>query len=327
MNLANALTGWASNPVNGDSGEIAWNRDEDLFDPMACYMPHHYTGAKTIVGGTQIPAGGTCLSDLNIALDTLFNHPNTGPFISKQLIQRLVKSNPSPAYVERVALVFANNGQGVRGDLFAVAQAILTDPEAVNVGTSSGTGKMREPMLRLTELWRAFSAKQSNGKVSDWIIDNAFDVLGENSLESLTVFNFFTPSYQRAGPLMQAGLVVPEFQITNEYTAVQAADYTQIQSYKFINDKGKPQVGYNPPFTAAGPDDMVLDTSAWETYAGNAVTLVNQLGLVFMPGQMSPAMASALVSYVNAIPASMPHTRVVETASLLLSSPQYSIQR
>jgi uncharacterized protein (DUF1800 family) len=327
MNLANVLTGWASNPVGGDSGNTAWNYDDDVFDPMACYAAHHYTGAKTIIGGVQIPAGGTCTSDMNSALNALFNHPNTGPFISKQLIQRLVTSNPSPAYVARVAAVFANNGQGVRGDLLAVSKAILTDPEAVAVGTAAGSGKLREPMLRLTSLWRTFSATQSNGQISEPIIYNAFNMLGENALQSLTVFNFFTPTYQVSGPPMAAGLVAPEFQITNEFTAVWTANFTEIQAYKFINDNGRAQVGDNSPFGAAGPNDMVLNTSAWEPYAGNATTLVNQLALVFMPGQMSPAMQSVLANYVNAIPATMPHTRVVEAASLLLSSPQYSIQR
>jgi uncharacterized protein (DUF1800 family) len=129
-NLARVFTGWASNPIPphtlGD--EDAWTYDLDYLHPMAPYDAHHDTGAKTILGGVTIPAGGTCESDLEAALDTLFNHPNVGPFIGRQLIQRLITSNPSPGYVSRVAAAFANDGHGVRGDMLAVFEAILTDP-------------------------------------------------------------------------------------------------------------------------------------------------------------------------------------------------------
>jgi uncharacterized protein (DUF1800 family) len=320
-NLADVFTGW------GGAGN--WSSDEDLLDPMVCYPEHHDSSAKMIVGGVTIAAGGTCQADMATALDTLFNHPNTGPFISKQLIQRLVTSNPSPAYVARVAAVFANDGQGVRGDLLAVARAILTDPEAVTVGTSTGSGKLREPALRLTALWRAFSAAQSNGTITDGVIGSAPTVFGENSLESPTVFNFFTPSYQRAGPLSEAGLVVPEFQITNENTIVLTANALETQAYRFVSNNGAVQIGNDgvPGHSAPGASDMVLHTAAWEGYATNAGTLVTQLGLVFMPDQMSTAMYNTLVSYVDAIPVTSPANRVIEAASLLLDSPQYSVQR
>jgi uncharacterized protein (DUF1800 family) len=262
-----------------------------------------------------------------VALDTLFNHPNTGPFISKQLIQRLVTSNPSPAYVSRASAVFANNGQGVRGDLLAVAKAILTDPEAITVGTAPGSGKLREPVLRLTALWRAFSAAQSDGAVNSAVTSMATNDFGENSVESPTVFNFFTPTYQRAGPLSAAGLVVPEFQITNENTIVLTANDLEAQAYNFVSSTGATQTSIYNAGRVPSATDMVLHTAAWESYANDAATLVAQLELVFMPGQMSAAMASTLVDYVNAIPATSPANRVMETASLMLDSPQYSVQR
>jgi uncharacterized protein (DUF1800 family) len=326
-NLADVFTGWVSGPVGSNTGEPATITYLELLGPMACSQAQHDTSAKTIVGGVSVAGGGTCASDMAVALDTLFNHPNTGPFISKQLIQRLVTSNPSGAYVTRISAIFANNGQGVRGDLLAVAKAILTDPEAVTLSTAPGAGKLREPVLRLTALWRAFSAAQSNGVVNSVIpIQLAANDFGETALESPTVFNFFTPTYQRAGPLSAAGLVVPEFQITNEDTIVLTANDLQTQAYKFVSGSGAVQTNINGSTRAPGPTDMVLHTAAWENYANDAATLVAQLELVFMPGQMSPAMARTLVGYVNAIPASSPANRVMEAASLMLDSPQYSIQ-
>lgn len=328
-NLAEVFTGWGTS-LDGQSASMAWTAEQpDYLNPMFCYSAHHDTAAKVIVGGVAIAAGGTCQSDMSAALDTLFNHPNTAPFVSKQLIQRLVTSNPSPAYVSRVAAVFANDGTGVRGNLLAVAKAILTDPEAVTVGTAPGSGKLREPMLRLTALWRAFSAAQSSGAVTDQIIGNANNDFGEDALRSPTVFNFFAPTYQRAGPLATAGLVVPEFQITNENTIVLTANDLQYQAYKFVNAAGVAEVGVDnvggqgPP----GPNDMVLHTAAWEPLAANPASLVTQLGLIFMPGQMSTPMYNTLVAYVNSIPAASPASRVIEATSLLVSSPQYSVQR
>jgi uncharacterized protein (DUF1800 family) len=320
-NLAEVFTGW---------GSTSWAQAVPNFlTPLTCYSTHHDTVAKVIVGGVAIAAGGTCQSDMSVALDTLFNHPNTPPFISKQLIQRLVTSNPSPAYVARVAAVFANDGTGTRGNLLAVAKAILTDQEAIAVGTAAGAGKLREPVLRLTALWRAFSAAQSNGAMSDQIIGNANPDFGEDAMRSPTVFNFFTPSYQRAGPLTTAGLVVPEFQITNENTIVLTANDLQWQTYKFVSAAGKAEIGVDNVGGQGPPSasDMVLHTAAWEPYAANPSDLVNELGLVFMPGQMSTAMYNTLVAYVTSIPASTPANRVIEATSLLITSPQYSVQR
>jgi uncharacterized protein (DUF1800 family) len=326
-NLSKVFTGWGSNPTNS-TGENAWTYDLDMLHPMVCYANHHDTEAKTLVGGVSIAAGGTCQSDMAAALNALFNHPNTAPFISKQLIQRLVTSNPSPAYVSRVAAAFANDGTGVRGNLLAVAKAILTDPEATTVGTAAGSGKLREPVLRLTALWRAFSATQSNGVVTDQIITNAASDFGEGVLQSPTVFNFFTPSYQRAGPLSNAGLVVPEFQITNEYSIVQSANDLQYQTYKFATAAGAAEFGVDAVGGQGRPgaNDMVLHTAAWESAAANPATLVTQLGLVFMPGQMPTTMYNTLVSYVSAIPATTPANRVIEAASLMITSPQYAVQ-
>jgi uncharacterized protein (DUF1800 family) len=326
--MARIFTGWASAQAN-TSGEAAWTHDPDYLNPMACYASHHDADAKVILENVPIPAGGTCDSDLKVALDTLFNHPNTGPFIAKQLIQRLVTSNPSPAYVGRVSAVFANDGAGVRGNLLAVSKAILTDSEAINVSASADSGRLSEPMLRLTALWRAFSATAKNGLVADQVIGNASSDFGENAVSSPTVFNFFTPSFRQSGAIADAGLVSPEFQIVNENTIVLTANALLEQSYKFVGSTGKAEIGVDSVVGDGPPNDgdMVLHTAAWEADAADAANLVDQLGLVLMPGRLSDPMRSTLVAYVNDIPATSPANRVVETVALMINSPQYAVQR
>ncbi|MDE2347926.1 MAG: DUF1800 domain-containing protein [Gammaproteobacteria bacterium] len=326
-NLSNVFTGWASKPVS-HTGEGAWLYDLDETDPMVAYENHHDTTQKTIIGGVVIPAGGTAESDLSLSLDTLFNNPNVGPFISKQLIQHLVTSNPSPAYVQRVATVFNNDGKGVRGNLLAVAKAILTDPEATSPATTN-YGKLREPLLRLTDLWRAFDAYNSQNRLNEYgILLNGTQYFGELPLAAPSVFNFFRPDYQPPGALTQANLQVPEFQITNENTLVLTANQLQQQSYQFVDGTGAVHMGpdYNMNGSVASTSVM-LHTAAWEQYAANPASLVDELNLVLMAGQMPAAMRSALITYATAVPATSPGSRVAETAELILNSPQYAIQR
>jgi uncharacterized protein (DUF1800 family) len=327
-NLARVFTGWSSAPTTGPASDGTWQFDLNRVDPMVAYENHHDTGAKTIIGGVSVPAGGTCAADLKIALDTLFNHPNVGPFIGKQLIQRLVTSNPSAVYVQRVANVFNNNGSGVRGDLLAVVKAILTDPEAVTTGGNT-YGKLREPLLRVANLWRAFNAVDSTGQFQEssvLIYGNAY--FEQQPLDSPSVFNFFRPDYERAGVLTNAGMVAPEFQITNENTLVLTENELARLSYQFVDSQGKHHAGTDLDYSSfLTPSNVMLHTAQWEVFAATPSTLVEELNLVFMAGQMTPATKTTLVNYVSQIPASTPWTRVAEAASLLLSSPQYAIQR
>jgi hypothetical protein len=299
----------------------------DYFDPMVGYPTHHDSAAKSIVNGVTIAAGGTPEADLKIALDTLFNHPNVGPFIGKQLIQRLVTSNPSPAYVSRVATVFNNNGQGVRGDLSAVAKAILTDPEAVNI---SGQGKLREPLLRVLALWRAFDAADSTGKIGEFsVAQNSMLVYGEGPLQSPSVFNFFRPDYQRAGPLTDAGLVVPEFQITNENSLVMTNNQDLAQAYAFIDSHANKHYGFqgSNELNNMSSTSVLLKTAQWEPFAATPAALVDEFNLVLMQGQMPATMKASLVNYITGVPADTPWTRVAEAAELIINSPQYAVQR
>ncbi len=195
--------------------------------PMAVNASRHELGEKTFLGQT-IPAGTTAVASVKKAIDVLFAHPNVAPFIGKQLIQRLVTSNPSPAYVARISAVFNNDGKGVKGNLQAVVRAILLDTEAnSDAGLTSTTfGKLREPMLRVTAWGRAFNVYSSNGK---WDIKDTSDpsyMIGQAPMRSPSVFNYFRPGYVPPSPAFAGkGLVAPEFQITNETTVVGYLNY------------------------------------------------------------------------------------------------------
>jgi uncharacterized protein (DUF1800 family) len=232
--LAKVFTGWswdcpaapnASCFNNGTSGGVS---DPDRhFKPMIPYPQFHSTEAKSFLGVT-IPAQTTpdARASLRVALDTLDAHPNTAPFISKALIQRFTVSNPSPAYVLAVANVFINNGAGVRGDLKAVVKAILTHPEARTPANASATGKLREPVLRLSAFLRAYPHASDTGRWRVGNTDSASTALGQTPLRSPSVFNFFRPGYVAPNTATSAaGLIAPEMQLLNETSAAGWVNY------------------------------------------------------------------------------------------------------
>jgi len=205
---------------------------QNFLAPMKLWDIWHDTNQKTLLNGVTLPArtasnpdvGTATLADINGAIDCLFNHPNVGPFIGRQLIQRLVTSNPSPGYISRVSAVFADNGQGVRGDMKAVVKAILLDSEARDPAKMSDPtfGKLREPFLRCVNLAHAFNAAAQSGY---YALDNFYMDHVEEPMRSPSVFNFFQPGYSPPGSLNQAGLFSPEFQIINAGSAVSAPNY------------------------------------------------------------------------------------------------------
>lgn len=194
----------------------------DLTVPMIMWEQYHEQGEKTLVDGTTLPAGQSGMKDIQDALDVLFNHPNVGPFIAIRLIQQLVKSNPTPAYINRVASVFNNNGQGIRGDMKAVFRAILTDTEARNCTTieTATTGKLRQPLERLISLCRAFHINSPSGKL--WISEANIlaDEVEQTFMGAPSVFNFFTPFYAEDTYVAPNEMVSPEFQILHSVTAI-----------------------------------------------------------------------------------------------------------
>lgn len=225
--LARVFTGWSWDcphwPDNGCffSGSANGDSDPDrTFKPMRGYPQYHSTEEKRFLGAL-VPAQGSPdpAASLRVALDTLAAHPNVGPFISRQLIQRLVTSNPSPAYVRDVARVFADNGRGVRGDLQAVVRAILLHPQARQAPTAT-SGRVREPVLRLAAYLRAYEHRSDSGHFRVGNTDNAATSLGQTPLRSPSVFNFYRPGYIPPGTAAaQQGLAVPEMQIVHETSA------------------------------------------------------------------------------------------------------------
>jgi uncharacterized protein (DUF1800 family) len=198
---------WYSTVLNNYSFFNGGGLHEANWTPMLFYPNFHSTSAKTFLG-TTIPAGPATNigGELDIALDRLFNHANTAPFISRRLIQQLVTSNPTPAYVGRVSAVFANNGSGVRGDLAAVVRAILTDTEARNTSaavSSASFGKLREPLIRMTNWARAFGA---TSQTNNYLIPStsANTALNQTPLTSPSVFNFYAASRPRHDPARSA---------------------------------------------------------------------------------------------------------------------------
>ncbi|MDB6074020.1 MAG: hypothetical protein JWO89_1660, partial [Verrucomicrobiaceae bacterium] len=228
--LARVFTGltWA------DSGSFNPNNliNGDRLHPMKIFDAYHDCDAKTLLGGFALPSrtpssgsnGTAGLADIDAAVGNLFNQPSVGPFLARLLIQRLVTSNPSPDYIERVALKFNNNGSGVRGDLKAVIKAILMDTEARDPAMMElpTWGKLREPFLRVVNLARAFNATSTSGfyALDQFVLDHLQD-----PQNSPSVFNFFLPGHSPPGPITQMGLVAPEFQILNASSAITAANY------------------------------------------------------------------------------------------------------
>lgn len=282
----------------------------NYLQPMLAFPDHHDTDAKQLLNGLTLPAGQTQVQDLESCLDLIFNHPNVGPFIARQLIQRLVTSNPSPAYIARVAHVFANNGQAVRGDLKAVVQAILLDPEARTSTFGAGYGHEREPIIRLANLYRAFNASAPSGKS---VVNGVMFNFEQAALYAPTVFNFFAPDYSQAGPIQQAGLLAPEFQITTDTTVITSANLMR-------------NAVYQQP-VANSPDTIVLDLSSLVNLASTPGPMVASLNNLLMGGSMSSKTKNIVVNAVSQIPAANTLERAQTAVHLLITSPEFVIEK
>jgi uncharacterized protein (DUF1800 family) len=244
-NLARVFTGydWDYLSNGGTFTNVAWH-DYDVpntrfaTNPMAYRAVNHSNLAVSFLG-TNIPANTAGPEALRIALDALFNHGNTGPFFARQMIQRLVTSNPSPAYVGRVAAAFANNGSGVRGDLKAVWTAILMDDEARAAPSAANnlSGKLREPVARLVQWWRTVGVTSTNGDFQIYDLSTSDTALGQSPLRSPSVFNFFRPGYVPPNTaIATASKQAPEFQLVNETTAAGYMNFLQWVTRGGYND-------------------------------------------------------------------------------------------
>ncbi|MES2069727.1 MAG: DUF1800 domain-containing protein [Pseudomonadota bacterium] len=324
--LSKVFTGWSwAGPDKSDTRFFGGNADPDRdWTPMQSYPKFHSTSAKSFLGVT-IPAQGTADPEgsLKVAMDTLFNHPNVGPFIGKQLIQRMVTSNPSPQYVARVAAAFANNGQGVRGDMKAVTRAILLDSEAraeLNLA-SPNAGKLREPVIRLANWMRAFKAKSTSARFLMGNLDDPLSALGQTPMRSPSVFNFYRPGYVPPNTsIAAAGLVAPEMQITGETTVV---GYLNFMRDVIPNGTGSSR-DVKPDYTA----ELALTATPEQ--------LLDRVNLLLMASQMSSGLRSQILDAINsvAIPAgtganvdTARKNRVNLAVFLTMASPEYLAQK
>lgn len=236
VGLAHVFTGWGAhyddaNPPTWNHGGVA-NRNDwfrwgyDAMRPMSFYPDFHDQEDRMILGGVIVPGEESGTERLRIALDAIFEHPNTAPFVAKQLIQRFVTSNPSPGYVFRVASVFADNGAGVRGDMAAVMKAVLLDSEARHPAPRAlgSYGKPTEPLLRMARMYRAFSLIAPIGGDPRYFLTLQYNLPEQAPLLSPSVFNFFQPGYSNPGGIARVGLLSPEFQIFSETTAIRQAN-------------------------------------------------------------------------------------------------------
>lgn len=315
-NLARVFTGWTWKDAEG-----FYEYDVDPISPMQAFEEFHDTDKKIIVGNVVIPAGSKARDDLNQALDTLFNHPNVGPFIGKQLIQRLVTSNPHPDYVARVTEKFNDNGKGQRGDMGAVIKAILTDTEAHNghLMYPQIFGKLREPILRMTHLWRAFKGRTTEQRLPYLY---PADELAQAPMRAPSVFNFYRPDYAPPGGLRNAAIKAPEFQITNESSILRLSNFLGDSiHYRF---KGANWVD---------TEEILLDLDVEIALAKKPQDLVKHLNLLLMSGQMPETMQQLLINHLNQIPYDLDDEdppgllRALDAVFLVVASPQYAIQR
>ena len=285
---------------------------------MQAWPSHHSTGTKLLLGGIALPAGQTPERDLNDALDSIANHPNVGPFMSKRLIQFLVTSNPSTAYVSRVVSVWNNNGAGVRGDLRSVVRAILLDNEARSPATaavaSSNYGKLREPMVRFVHFANAMGAKSKAGRNSIWWLDSPDDALGQTPLLAASVFNFFSPFYARAGGIAQAGLASPEFQNATDTQVVGSTNFFS----RLIRDGG---IGFDDA------NRVDFDTTTWLADASTTAKLIERINLVLFAGGISANTQTILEKAINAFPANERNNRLQAALNLAVIAPEFVIQR
>ena len=306
--LARVFTGWDYDLAGGDTSTPDFKRR-----PMIQIASRHELGAKTFLA-TTIPAGTDGVNSLRLALDALFAHANIAPFISRQLIQRLVCSNPTPAYVARVATVFNNDGSGVKGNLKAVIKAILLDTEArtLSSATTGSFGKLREPMLRFSAWARAWNVSSPSGA---WAIGNTSDPatrLGQSPLRSPSVFNFFRPGYVPPNStIASAGLVAPEFQITNESTVIGYVNYMQRA-------------------VSAGVGDVRANYSPLLPLADNAQSLVDELNTVLVAGQLNASSLASITSALNSMPSGTDtnrNNRIYAALTLVLAAPEFIVQK
>ena len=329
MALARVFTGWSwgFDDAQLTEANFLW-RTPDLKErsPLAVDVrrmkPYPGVGSQTekrLLAGraaaATVPVSASPEDSVRIALDSLFNHPNVGPFIGKQLIQRLVTSNPSPAYISRVAQAFNDNGRGVRGDLAAVVRAILLDTEARSAPTP-GFGKIRQPVLRVSHWMRAFNARSASG---EFLLTDETQKLGQRVHQSPSVFNFYRPGYVPANTAVAtAGMGAPEMQIVDEASTAHWVNMLELMLSQGLGWHGS-QVDVTTPLAAE---------TAWTTTSVSL--LLSRLDVLLFAGRMSPALRKNIVQAMLGVPEDADRQDLARTRVAIyiaMSSPEYLVQR
>ena len=303
--FAHVFTGWTfANSVTFDRPSFNYRQ------PMQPFEEFHATGPKTLLNSVALPAGQTARQDLEDALDNIFAHENVAPFISRQLIQRLVSANPSPGYVERVASVINDDGTGTKGNLAAVVKTILLDSEARQPAQTETAGKLTEPLLRLIAVWRAFDAKAASGRYLFPRPENSF---AQAPLRAPSVFNFFSPFYSPVGEISDLGLVSPEMQITNETTTASVNSYLAFAI--FVN---------NSSATNPAEDAILIDIVLASGLSSDPEALVDFVANLLLGGEISSDLRQEAIAMVNRWPIGT--GRAVEAIYTIASSPEFAVQ-
>ncbi len=322
-NFTKVFTGWTT----CENTTLCPNRTQgapNFKDPMLLNQTNHDVTAKTLLNypnavNPTIAAGMNGDAELDLALNNIFNHPNVAPFVSKHLIQQLVTSDPTPAYVGRVAAVFNNNGQNVRGDLKAVIRAILLDPEARgNIKTDPNFGKLREPVLYITNFLKNFNVRSADlTQQSDGVVNGLTQPIGQDVFRAPTVFNYYAPGYVIPG----TSLLGPEFGIMTTGTAIGRTNQINRMVFSRIAvSTGNTNI----------PLGTSIDLSEMITLSQNDATgnqLVDTLNTRMLHGAMQPAMKNTILTAVQAVASSNPTLRAQTAIYLIATSSQYQIQR
>ena len=303
--FARAYTGWTYATAAGGIPTKFPNTTANYAVPMVALDIAHDLTAKALLNGTTLPPNQTAISDFNAAIGNLFVHSNVAPFICKQLIQHLVSSNPSPAYVARVSAVFADNGKGIRGDMSAVVRAILEDTEARagDTNPSFDGGHLREPMLYLANVMRGLGAVNTDATGYYGTLSNYSGNLSQRPYSSGSVFNFFPPSYVIPGSNTNA----PEFALENTASAILRLTQANSLVYNGIT-------GFNIDLSATSPLAVM---------AANPANLVDYLGQIFMHGQMPANMRTAIINHITTLTNNAQRARVA--VYLVITSSQYKV--